>query len=192
MDNKFKDLMTTLFYDEPHDCFVIPAMKRDELKPEISKEEFVIQLERIWDYCQEVCRTFKQLHWDDRIDVVAEVIQQVSFDGQGYSIPYFGVYVNEKPEDQIITNVMQVPSIAEGRKEFIQVTDFSKDTVMGKFVHELYANLPYWESWLKQKKSSFGQQIPEFTQQLNEDDFGKKELAKPYEKKIDNLLNKSE
>ena len=192
MDNKFKDLFTTLCYDEPHDCYVVPVLATKGYKPEISKEQFEKDLESMWEYCEKVCRSYFVLNWYNDIRVLREVIHEIFFDGNGFSVPYFGVYINEKPEDQIITDIQIVKSIVAGRTEKIPVTDFAKDTVMAKFINELYHNLSNWEHWIKQKKKGFGQQIPEYTQQLNEDDFGKKKLAEPYQRRIDDLLNKQE
>lgn len=192
VDNKFKDLFTALCYDEPHDCFVIPSLTLIPAKPEINKEQFEKDLVKIWEYCEETRKQLMVLNWENDIRVLREVVQEVFFDGNGYAIPYFGVYINEKPQDQVITDIKVVRGIIPGRVERIPVTDFAKDTVMAKFVSELYFNLSSWEVWLKNKKAKFGQQIPEFTHQLNEDGYGKKKLAEPYEKKIDELMDKQE
>lgn len=192
MDNKFKDLFATLCYDEPHKCYVIPVLATKGEKPEITAEQFEKDLEAIWEYCEKVRRSYLVLNWYNDVRVLREVVQEIFFDGKGYAVPYFGVYINEKPEDQIITSIQVVKGIIPGRTEKIPVTDFAVDTVMAKFIAELFVNLGNWEHWLKQKKKAFGQQIPEFTQKLNEDDYGKKLMAKPFEEKIDNLLNQQE
>jgi len=189
MDNKFKDLFTTMCYDEPHDCFVVPALATEQLKPEITYEEFVIRLREMWEYCDQVRRYFKTLHWENNYQVVREVVQAVFYDGNGYAVPFFGVYINEKPEQQMVNSWIKVPNIIAGKVSFLPTTDFAHDTVMAKFTKDLYMNLNNWEKWLKKKKLEMGSKIPEFTQQINEDDFGKKELARPYQRKIDKLLN---
>ena len=114
-------------------------------KPEISKEQFEKDLEAMWEYCEKVCRSYFVLNWYNDIRVLREVIHEIFFDGNGFSVPYFGVYINEKPEDQIITDIQVVKSIIAGRTEKIPVTDFAKDTVMAKFINELYHNLSNWE-----------------------------------------------
>ena len=188
MDNKFKDLFTTLCYDEPHKCFVIPNLLRQGYKPEISPEQFEKDILALWDYCERVRREFKVLHWDNSVKVLAEVIQEVFFDGNGYAIPYFGVYINEKPENQIITDIAVVPSIVKGRTEFVYTTDFAKDSVMYKFSNELYMNLHIWEQWLRTKKKGFGAAIPEFTEKINMDNYGKNIMAQPFQRKIDAIM----
>ena len=192
MDNKFKDLFTALCYDEPHDCFVIPALATEKMKAEISYEEFVTRLQEMWEYCEEVRKYFRALNWENNLKVVTEMVQATFFDGNGYAVPCFGVYINEKPEQQMVNSWIRVPSMVAGRSSFLPTTDFAKDTVMAKFAKDLYLNLNQWEQWLKKKRSEMGNQIPEFTEQINEDGFGKKELARPYQKKIDELLKKTQ
>lgn len=209
MDNQFKDLITALCYDEEHKCYVIPSMALIEaeekrqailkgiddklwLKPEMNEEQFNVRLEQIWEYCQQTCRKFNAFKWSNSFEVVREVVQAVCYDGNGYAVPCLGAYVNEKPENQVITNMAAVPSIVPGRQEYVPVTDFGKDTVMAKFCSELYANLNNVRAWILSKKKLFGSQIPETTQKLNEDDHGKKLMSQPYERRIEDLLNQQE
>lgn len=162
------------------------------LKPEMNEAQFKVRLQSIWEYCVQVRRSYKVLNWENSYQVFAEVIQATFFDGNGYAIPCFGVYINEQPQKQMINSVMKVPNKLTGKFSYLPSTDFAKDIVMENFTKSLYMNLNDWENYLKNKRKEMGQQIPEFTEQINENETGKKELAKPYERQIDELLKDTE
>lgn len=186
MKNKFKDVIKALCRDSAvsEERYIVPCMKillGDDGKPQdpyfdaIQFEEF---LEAIWKQFGET-----SIRQNAHISpVVNEVLKEALFDGQGYYVPVFQAYVNVQANKQLPNDYKNV------NDKLLTFYNFEKDEVFAKFLWDLGNHLDQIDLWIKKHQNKARNKIIDYTGEINLDNKGKLELAKPYLRNIEKLL----
>lgn len=186
-----KDLLSALFsHGYPgKEPFLLPCLSGKNLYPYITEQELSEVINEIMPqflYAQENDSS------SNKFKSLKELIGELTFDGKGFFIPCFSIYVNKQPENQI----PNASKVSESGK-VAHFYDFSKDTAFEAFCLEVSNNSKVIEKWIAERKNQLGAHAKEYIADMNQEDKnegvakGLKEMWKPYIERIAKLRGQS-
>lgn len=150
--------------------YVIPHFHLKRESPFFTEEEFTYTIEIF-------LQTFIQVNQA----TFSQMMREVFFDGQGFLVPMFRMYINKKRENQLPNDLT-----VDGRGKKVPYYNFDMDKSFEQFCIEVYENLNSFDAWAKLRKGQIGNQANELFDFYNSKE-GFREYSKPLERIIENL-----
>jgi hypothetical protein len=178
--HKLLETVKLLCYDNyrKNGTFLLPRLNTKNREPFLSESLLDKALE---EYLYEKYNNMLLPVYYNEV-MIKEVLREVLFDGKGFFIPCFAMYVNARVERQIPNDIQIV------NNKPMPYYNFDKDEHFKAFSSELLENINRVEEWIKEKQRIFSNRVQEYTHMLNEDGTGDKMAQAPYLKQIEERL----
>jgi hypothetical protein len=195
MDNKFKTVVTALCADHKQaGIYVIPALNKENKEAIVTEKDYNEIIEEYYGWADKIMRSYKLHeygeHWwqsTRAFDVFKVLMHELLYDGTGFMVPTMAGYVQK--DAAIMRQQLSPVEVRStgGRTIKIGAYNMDEDERFNGFLYDVFTHADHIEEHLKLRKSELGAKVEEKIDELNTDDTGRKELAKPYEEELEKL-----